>query len=82
MMQADVFAHHDLIAATKPGSVLMVCEPVEAVSNHGGTITLEAGLWLRVKFMAGCLWCEAAVDGRVETITIWARDFGALEPMH
>ena len=81
MNSASIFAHHDLIASAPSGAVLIVAEPV-----RGQFILIDAqyrdiptGTWLRVKHRTGGLWCEVAWDGRIETVVIDSRDFGALE---
>lgn len=80
MTQRAAFEHHDRIAESPPGSVLMVCEPIRVQRMpHGNMIRAEPGLWLRVKFVTGGLWCEAAIDGKVQTIVVSAEDYGALD---
>jgi len=59
----------------------MVCEPIRVqLMLAGNSIEVEPGLWLRVKFNGGGLWCEAAIDGKVQTVVVNAEDFGALDP--
>jgi len=80
--QRDTFIHHDLIANAKPGTVLMVSEPIMIQYMKRDDHQLhqaEAGLFLRIKFNGGGLWCEAAIDGQVITVVVNNEDFGSLD---
>lgn len=79
-MTAATFAHHDKIAATPRGAVLICAEPTTAqLMPDGNRIPLPQGTWLRVKLSSAGLWCEAAIDGAVRTVIVSPEDFGALE---
>jgi hypothetical protein len=81
MSQATTFAHHDMIAGLPYGSVVMVSEPIRVQRlPQGSMIQAVPGMWLRVKFLGGGLWCEAAIDGKVTTVVVNAPDFGSLDP--
>jgi len=74
------FAHYDKIATSRQGTILMVSEPIWVLRiPEGGTRLVEPGLWLRVKHETAGLWCEAAIDGKVQTVVINPEDFGALD---
>jgi hypothetical protein len=81
MSTAAIFAHHDKIACAPYGSVLILAEPLSVQRMpDGNCVQMQAGEWLRVKFNGGGLWCEAAIDGRAQTVVVNDEDFGALEP--
>jgi hypothetical protein len=79
MSQAETFAHFDKIAAVKPGTVLLVCEPIK--TWYGGTPhDLGPGLWLRVLDIGIMgLYAQVAIDGRVLDVRISNADFTSLE---
>ena len=78
--EVAIFKHHDKIKDAKPGNILLVCEPCEALDiEEGGVIQLDAGRSLRVHLSLGGLYCEIADQGRVKTVVIQPKWFHCVE---
>lgn len=79
-VEKALFAHHDAIASARSGEILMVCEPIVAHMIFASRmVDLPIGSSLRVRHHTGILWCDAAIDGKVQTVVINKEYFSCLE---